>query len=446
MNDSLSSKHIIAWYKGDTLDWQTFEYHVSQTRLLLCSNKNDKNNSITKIINLCEDRYHFLVTFTASILERRTTIMPLNKSEGELARLKSSNKEVLLIDDANIENICQTHMKSLSDNFSWNIDLIPQNMIVAVLYTSGSTGTPTAHPKSWRQLLDGAQQVYTRFKFNQKSQISIIATVPPQHMFGFEMSIMLPLIYRAYIHHGQPFYPLDIQQALNEAPSPRILITTPTHLKTCIALDVDWNDIDKVISATSPLSKEDAYHVEDMMNTKAYEIYGCSEIGAIATRRLTRNPDWKLLPDYTLNIIDNKTTIKIPATSNPLPLPDRLETISDSKFKLVGRIADMVKIGGKRGSLAELTAHMKSLGGIADAIVFKHEHKDGHRERLAALVIARDITDKQLRKILATKIDRVFMPRPICFVETLPYTSTGKLPKAELIACLNKYLYMDKTC
>jgi hypothetical protein len=36
------------------------------------------------------------------------------------------------------------------------------------------------------------------------------------------------------MHDGYPFYPLDIQQIALETPEPKILITTPLHLKACI--------------------------------------------------------------------------------------------------------------------------------------------------------------------------------------------------------------------
>lgn len=445
MNKSQKRNDTIAWYKGHVLDWQTFEYHVTQARINILVPHNDDVDFLAKVLNLCEDRYHFLVVFTATMLEGRTTIMPVNRSEGELARLTENNKGVQLINDAVMESSCQVSMSGVSD-FSWSVDMVADSMVVAELYTSGSTGMPVAHNKTWGQLVNGAQQVYTRLGLNKATQTSIVATVPPQHMFGLEMSIILPLVCRVSIHHDQPFYPLDIQRVIAEMPSPRLLVTTPTHLKACMTEQKGWQDIEKVISATSPLSEEAAHQVETIMNTMAEEIYGCSELGAIATRRVTQNPNWELLPDYKLSIVNNEALLQVPVIPNPVVLPDKLEIISDRAFRLVGRLTDMVKIGGKRGSIAELTARIKALRGVDDAVVFKHENKPGQRERLAALVIAQGFTSEQLREALSKEIDPVFLPRPLCIVPALPYTVTGKLLRSDLLDSINTYLRQVKSC
>ncbi|MDT8453169.1 MAG: AMP-binding protein [Gammaproteobacteria bacterium] len=373
------------------------------------------------------------------------TILPANRSEGEITRL-TSNKNVQLINDSLIRDICQTVDLSSSEFFSWNIGLVPTDLIVAELYTSGSTGVPIAHRKTWGQLVSGAQQVYTRFGFDRIPGPGIVATVPPQHMFGFEMSIVLPLVYGVFIHHDQPFYPLDIQRTINEVPAPCILVTTPTHLKACVTLKHDWKNIEQIISATSPLSEELASQVESIMCTKAKEIYGCSEVGAIATRRVTKKPTWLLLPDFALSVISEDVWLNTLATNKTTSLPDKLEILSDGTFRLAGRATDMVKIGGKRGSLAELTAHIKHLEGVDDAVVFKLDYQENQRERLAALVIAPGFTSKQVREALSKIIDSVFLPRPLYTVQDLPYTSSGKLPIADLLTCLKDHKNIIKSC
>ena len=323
---------------------------------------------------------------------------------------------------------------------------MPDTMIVAELYTSGSTGTPNVNPKTWDQLVNGAQQVCVKFGLDLFKQTSIIATVPPQHVFGFEMSIVLPLICGVTIHQGQPFYPLDIQHALCEMPIPRILVTTPIHLKSCVTLKNNWPDIEFVMSATAPLNEEVAHQIEAVLNTDVKEVYGCSEVGAIATRHMSRDLNWSLLPDYTLNVDDGTALFNAPKILEPVSLPDKLEILSDGYFQLVGRASDMIKIGGKRGSLADITARIMSLSGVDDAVVFRSEHKDNQRERLAALVVAPGLTSEQLREALLHEVDPVFLPRPLCVVPVLPYNSTGKLTKADLLISLENHTKEKKLC
>ncbi len=448
-------KDIVARYRGRSIEKKLFEQHVTHARCYLVERQESEGRNLAKVINLCEDRYHFLVLFTASMLEGRATVMPANRSEGELARLVAENVCVDKVSDQNIENICQSGFsapdeQSVQKNLNWNINLIPDELIVAELYTSGSSGTPVAHNKTWRQLVDAAQQVHARFSFSsgetRGAKTSIIATVPAQHMFGFELSIVLPLVCNVSVYYGLPFYPLDIQYALADMPAPRILVTTPTHLKACVTLPRDWPVVEGIISATSPLSDELACQVEGVLNTKVEEIYGCSEAGAIATRRVTENADWELLDGYFLKIVNNEAQLRVPSVMSQVRLPDQIISLSERFFNLTGRVNDMIKVGGKRGSLADLTTRLKALQGVKDGVVFRHE-KNVQRQRLAALVVVEKtsaINVSEIRAAFLKNIDAVFLPRAIGLVHSLPYNATGKLPASDLIHCLNEATQAQK--
>jgi len=438
----------VAWYQNHFIDWALFEYHVSTIREKLLSSHPgaNKHQKKPKILNLCADRYHFLVTFTASILEGRTTVMPSNRSTGEISRMSEMNNNIQHICDADIVDLLKIETPENSNVTQWEINLIPDDMIVAELYTSGSTGTPTANTKSWQQLVNGARQIYTRFGLDHFSSTSIIATVPPQHMFGFEMCIMMPLVCGVTIHHEQPFYPLDIQQSLNEMPPPRIMVTTPIHLKACNTLTEGWPPIEFIISATAPMPKDVASTAENILKTEVREIYGCSEVGAIATRRSTQNPSWELLPDYTLTEVNKETLIAIPSSDKPIKLPDIIKSIDEQNFRLLGRNSDLIKIGGKRGSLADVTARIKKIEGVEDAVVFMPDQANKQRSRLAALVVAPEMSAEQIRQLLANEVDPAFLPRPLCVIAELPYNTTGKLVRDDLLNSLQHYIKESEAC
>ncbi len=61
---------------------------------------------------------------------------------------------------------------------------------VFIGFTSGSTGHPRPHPKRWGDLVGCARAAARRFGFGP--EYSIVATVVPQHMYGMELSIMVP--------------------------------------------------------------------------------------------------------------------------------------------------------------------------------------------------------------------------------------------------------------
>ena len=49
-----------------------------------------------------------------------------------------------------------------------------------------------------------------------------------------------------------------------------------------------------------------------------------------------------------------------------------------------------------------------------------------------AFVVAPTLDTPRLLALLRTRIDGVFLPRPLLFVDKLPRNATGKLPRASL--------------
>ena len=82
-----------------------------------------------------------------------------------------------------------------------------------------------------------------------------------------------------------PFYPADICAALAQLPRPRVLVTTPIHLRTLLAADVELPPLDLIVSATAPLSPQLALDAERRFAARLLEIYGSTETGQIAMRR-----------------------------------------------------------------------------------------------------------------------------------------------------------------
>ena len=59
-------------------------------------------------------------------------------------------------------------------------------------------------------------------------------------------------------------------------------------------------------------------------------------------------------------------------------------------------------------------------------------------ERLAALCVAPALDARQVLAALRTRIDPVFLPRPLRMVESLPRNSTAKLARGDLLALLDE--------
>jgi acyl-coenzyme A synthetase/AMP-(fatty) acid ligase len=110
-----------------------------------------------------------------------------------------------------------------------------------------------------------------------------------------------------------------------------------------------------------------------------------------------------------------------------------IELRGRERFLLHGRKADLVNIAGKRTSLAHLNYHLNSIDGVRDGVFVVPEDQEGEAgHRLMALVVAPGLSKRVLIAALRRRIDPAFLPRPLCFVDSLPRNETSKLPRAAL--------------
>jgi len=185
-----------------------------------------------------------------------------------------------------------------------------------------------------------------------------------------------------------------------------------------------------VLSATAPLSTQLAHKVEAAFDAPLLEIYGSTETGQIATRRTTQTTEWQLLPEIRLEERSERVWASQGHIEIPVALNDIVELTGDSNFLLHGRTQDLINIAGKRTSLANLDYHLNSIPGVVDgAFYMPDENPHDHVTRLIACVAAPGLTASRLLAELRTRIDTVFLPRPLLLVASLPRNSTGKLPR-----------------
>jgi acyl-coenzyme A synthetase/AMP-(fatty) acid ligase len=166
------------------------------------------------------------------------------------------------------------------------------------------------------------------------------------------------------------------------------------------------------------------------------EIYGCTEAGSMATRRTSLENDWTPYPGLTFSIVDGQTLVRAAHLLGDVPVTDHIELRDGGRIRLLGRDTDMIKIGGRRGSLANIGAKLAALPGVIDQAVFMVG--EGETARPAALVVAPDRDASTLRQDLSQMLDAVFVPRPLKIVSALPRNELGKLPRESLMKLLRE--------
>jgi acyl-coenzyme A synthetase/AMP-(fatty) acid ligase len=417
-----------AYREGRRLTIERFLWDASRLAALLPDRR--------YLLNLCADRYHFAVGFAAALLRRQVSLLPPNETPDLIERLVSQYPGVYCLSDrmTGLRSLETVVFPELDDAGMAALPIpdVPEAQIAAIVFTSGSTGEPVPYRKTWGSLVRVALAEIEILQLRGKSGMALVGTVPPQHVFGLEATVLMVMQGGLALHAGRPFFPADIRAELASLPRPRGLVTAPVHLRVLLAEPDDLPPADFLLCATAPLSPQLAAQAEARFGAPLYEIYGCTESGGIASRRTTETGEWRAMTDVTLRTDGRGTWVKGGHVESEILLADVIELRGRGRFLLHGRTADLVNIAGKRTSLAHLNYHLNSIEGVRDGAFVVPEQESEAVTRLAAYVVAPGLSSEALMNALRQRIDAAFLPRPLHFVDALPRNETGKLPRQAL--------------
>ena len=402
------------------------------------------------VLLACQDRYAFAVGFGAAMMRGQSCLLPSTHTVELIANLASTYEALYCMTDdlACIFDLPQTQIgdwllsaRPESENAPpiRTIPMIAADHVAAYVYTSGSTGQPVAHPKHWDKLVANVQSEGTRLGVVPGSDYTIVGTVPPQHMYGFESTVLVALQNGTAFEAGKPFYPADIERAIASVPRPRALVTTPFHLRAWLTEVASPSSLDLLVSATAPLASALAEEAEQKTGARLLEIYGSTETGQLATRRTTETSDWTTFDGIVVHQTEARSIASGTQVEGHVPINDVLELKSERVFVLHGRTADMVNVAGKSTTLDYLNHQLLSIGGVEDGAFFVQGASmegTGNTTRLAAVVVAPTHTVETLQTELRRKIAPAFLPRPLKLVASLPRNGTSKLPREALVALI----------
>ncbi|GAB3790836.1 AMP-binding protein [Dyella agri] len=428
-------QRIVAWRHGSAVSAAQFLAHVEQVAAML--------PEAPAAVNLCEDRYAFLVAFCAIAQRGQANLLPPSRAPQAVEEVMAAHPGSYALGELALSPAPHGYRKlpELDPNLaavSAAVPAIPAEQLVAIGYTSGSTGTPRANAKSWRNLTASSAGTQAMLRAVAGERFNVVATVPPQHIYGIEMSVLLPLLGEVGVHAGRPFFPADVASALAEVPAPRVLVTTPVHLRALVAAGAPLPPLAAMLSATAPMPPELAKAAEQAFGAPLLEVFGSTETCAFASRRVTADADWTLYEDVHLHPQPDGTMIEAPQLDEPVVLAD-IVSLHDAgrRFRLCGRNTDLLEIAGKRASLGDLTRRLLAIPGVEDGVVFQLDEADAAGVcRIAALAVAPALDEAAILDALRRAVDPVFLPRRLRLVDALPRNETGKLPREALLALL----------
>jgi acyl-coenzyme A synthetase/AMP-(fatty) acid ligase len=383
------------------------------------------------VINLCSDRYEYLLGFCAAVIAGQCTLMPPNRQRQTILGIARDYGGAYALGGECIEGI-ETVPVDDNGGSSAIVEMpqIPDDQLCAIAFTSGSTGEPKPNRKYWKTLRTSTSDTADLILGAPEKTYNFVATVPPQHMWGLEMSVLFPLLTNVAISFRTPFFPPDILAALQELSQPRAIVSSPVHLNALVNANLPGVKLDRIFTATAPMPVDLARRLEESFCAQVIDVFGCSESGIIAAREVTHSTEWQLAKTITLEGRGDSTLIVSDRLEEPVQLNDRVKLLDKGRFVWVGRDEDMVNIAGKRASLAELNRHLNAMPGVEDGVIFM---PGPDAKRLAALVVAPGLQRSDILEGLRENIDPAFLPRQVRLVPSLPRQETGKLPRKAVL-------------
>lgn len=392
------------------------------------------------------DSYEFLCILCALWQLGRTACIPSDNRPGTVKRLVGSVDGLVGEFPSSATAVSEPTEHPLIE-IQW---IVPEPDFIALeIYTSGSTGEPKSIVKNIAQLEREVEILESLWPGD--SDCVVLSTVSHQHIYGMTFGLFWPFSSGRAFETTTCEFLEDILYKSSCYPCVS-LISSPSHLGR-MSSSLDWAEMasrcNYVVSSAAPLAREDSLNVSRLLDTPVREIYGSSETGAIAWR--IQQPGeidtlWRALPEVSLEPTDEGTLLlKSPYLGDldSFEMPDQIEFDHHGHFKLIGRVDRIVKVEGKRVSLAsverlllenEWVKNVKALTiervRVETAIVMQlsREGKDQlQNEGRRSLV-------NYFRNLLADSFETVVLPRRWRFVEEMPFNRQGKLPLESLEA------------
>lgn len=382
----------------------------------------------TRVVIACEQRATFAAALFGAWQAGLVAELPPDGKPETMDRLRAEPEVLLVIRDDHVTSYLQT-----TGAPNEPLRILADDAVLVVLHTSGTTAAPRRFEKTARALLGETLALHATFG---DAPATFLATVPPQHLYGLLFGILLPLRRGATVVDHPALFPEDVRAAL-ATHTVTTLVSTPTHLRALAALPRAWPRELTVLTSSAPLAPELHGKLSRELGWTVHDVFGSTETGGIATRS-TPDASWRPLSGVTVRAADDDQHLELhSAWSSVTSCDDRIAVAPDGSFEHLGRVDDIVKIGGKRVALSVVEAALRRIPGVTDAAVIACD--DANRgQRLVAFVTGLPSANgaEQVRAELGREFDPVIVPRRVVVVGALPREANGKLRRERLEALL----------
>ena len=154
---------------------------------------------------------------------------------------------------------------------------------------------------------------------------------------------------------------------------------------------------------------------------------------------------WLPLPDVDVRVDGETLCVRSPFVSenasghdafdDAFVTGDRAESFPDGRFRLLGRVDGVVKVGGKRVALPEVESVLRALDGVSDAVAMALPSESGRGQEIVALAASQRPASDLVRELRA-KLPSPAWPRRLRCVSAIPITAVGKRDRVAILELL----------
>jgi acyl-coenzyme A synthetase/AMP-(fatty) acid ligase len=417
------------------LDMQINKYHDMVT----------KNSSISnKVVVIDSDYSFYSISLLFSLLNHNCIIVPIVKTtEDEYASKVIASEANIIIRINDNHELDFKHINNNKLSYNDYLTILNRKHSGIVLFTSGTTGVPKVMVHDFNNYIES---------FNpprRQKSLRFLMFLMFDHIGG------LNTLFNC-LNNGSPIVipenrnPSDILETI-EKKKVNVLPTSPTFLNMMLQVDDfeerDMSSLKLITYGTEKMPQALLDKLNIMLpKIKYLQTFGTSETGILKTKSKSSNSLYFKIVDEDVDykIEDNQLLIKSKTSvagykgedskkftnDGWFVTGDLIELDDDGYMRIVGRINDVINVGGLKVMPTEVEEVLNLVDGVLDSTVFARENAITGQIVCAKIIMNRGADKaelkKRLKKTCTQKLDGYKNPVKYIFTDTIGHTSRFK--------------------
>ncbi len=310
--------------------------------------------------------------------------------------------------------------------------------------SSGTTGEPKVLAFTGAQLAADADQIVTTMGLQSCDRN--LAAISFSHSYGFSNLVTPLLLHRIPAVLAPDAMPAALRKAA-QAGEASVLPLVPAIFRALAESSSLSDSVRLCLSAGAPLEPALAQRFHDRLGRKIHSFYGSSECGGIcydASPDPVREAGYVGTPllGVSLEFSDSKSPsgapVRIKSAAVGLDcaggvfVPPDLLAPSGEGYRIVGRVDDLIIVGGRKVAPLEVEAAILACPGVVDVAVIPGDRGGGEGVVIAVVSADPDLQESSLRRHCAAHLAAWQVPRAFFFVPRIPRNARGKVARADL--------------